>query len=378
ADPVELWPRLLDRPTHMAATELFAHETQPRRGATTSNVRALLDWSEMLGPEPLPRSLARSLLAVPHKQTLEGWLAELPARASDPVSGRDLATAIKERLGPVEADGSDNPGEGLTFAATATREFEVEYWKTIAKLAHGRFRNKVNADCVRDKPTRSALAHHRRDLEALARHLTAQHAEAIEQAGLKGTAWVGAHAFSWRTDFDFDWMGGWSKNQKRGGQECNVVARIPGRDPGQAVIMADHYDTAYMHDHYDKDEGGDGARVAAAGADDNHSATAAPLLAAPIFPPMSKASKLGCGVWLVPLTGEAFPSDCPGDRHLCQALVEGTLKVTEPGGRVRDLSGVRVRGVFVSDMIAHNNDRNRYVFQAAPGEGPASARLALE
>jgi hypothetical protein len=28
-------------------------------------------------------------------------------------------------------------------------------------------------------------------------------------------------------------------------------------------------------------------------------------------------------------------------------------------------------------MIAHNNDRNRFVFQMAPGEGPASARLAV-
>ena len=47
--------------------------------------------------------------------------------------------------------------------------------------------------------------------------------------------------------------------------------------------MADHYDTAYMADRYYPESGGCGARMAACGADDNHSATAAMMLAAPIF-----------------------------------------------------------------------------------------------
>ena len=375
ASPVELWPRLLHRPPHAAATELFAHENKPRRWATTSNVRALLEWSEMFAPEPLPRTLARALLALPRKQTLEDWLATLPDRASDPVGGRELAARIEERLGPAEDREAGISPASLTFAATATRDFEVSYWKTIATLAHGRFRNKDNADCVRDDVTRAALAHQRRDLEALGRYLIEQHAAAIDRAGSGPRAWVGEHVFSWRTDFAFDWSGGWAKNQKRRGQERNIVVRIPGRNSTEAVIMADHYDTAYMEDHYDARAGG--PRVAAAGADDNHSATAALLLAAPILLELSKAGRLGCDVWLVHLTGEEFPSDCLGARHLCQALVEGTLKVTEPGGPTHDLSGVRVRGVYLSDMIAHNNDRNRFVFQAAPGEGLASSRLAL-
>jgi hypothetical protein len=37
-----------------------------------------------------------------------------------------------------------------------------------------------------------------------------------------------------------------------------------------------------------------------------------------------------------------------------------------------------VTGAYVLDMIAHNNDRDRDVFQIAPGEGVASARLALQ
>ena len=141
--------------------------------------------------------------------------------------------------------------------------------------------------------------------------------------------------------------------------------------------MADHYDTAYMHDHYYPQEGGTEARVAAAGADDNHSATSALLLAAPIFLELSKAGRLGCDVWLVHLTGEEFPSDCLGARHLASDLVQGTLRVKEPHGPTHDLSEVKVRGLFVSDMIAHNNDRSNYVFQMAPGEGAASARMAL-
>jgi hypothetical protein len=67
-----------------------------------------------------------------------------------------------------------------------------------------------------------------------------------------------------------------------------------------------------------------------------------------------------------------------GARNLCRALVEGNLRVREFRGGERDLSGVRVKGVYVSDMIAHNNDRERSVFQIAPGEGAASAWLALQ
>jgi hypothetical protein len=369
--PVEVWPRFLDRPEHHAAVELFRHETSPRRWHTTTNVRTLLEWRDLLD-EALPPALARALLAIPRSQTLPAWLESLPRRASDPVAGADLAKGLEGLL----ADEDAEPEDSLTFEITATREFEESYWRTIAILAHGRYRTKCNADCIRDKPSQEALPTHRRELDALARHLIEQHREVIDRTGVEG-AWVGEHRFSWRTDFEFTWMGGWVKNQKEPYRERNIVVRIPGRDSSQAVIMADHYDTAYMHDHYFKSEGGTGARLAAAGADDNHSATAALLLAAPILLELSKAGQLGCDVWLVHLTGEEFPSDCLGARHLASDLVQGTLRVQEAGGTTHDLSKTRVRGVYVSDMIAHNNDRERYVYQMAPGEGPASAKLAV-
>jgi hypothetical protein len=140
--------------------------------------------------------------------------------------------------------------------------------------------------------------------------------------------------------------------------------------------MADHYDTAYMLDRYDPAYGGTKARLAAAGADDNHSATAALMLGARVFLEMSRRGELGCDVWLIHLTGEEFPADCLGARHLCQLLVEGRLSVRLRDGSWRDLSAAAVQGVYVLDMVAHNNDRERDVFQISPGTGRKSLWLA--
>ena len=136
---------------------------------------------------------------------------------------------------------------------------------------------------------------------------------------------VGDLPFRWQTDFPFPWSGGWLGNQDGKLEERDLLVMIPGRDRRRAVIMADHYDTAYMEDCYEKARGGNGARLAAAGADDNHSATAALMLGAPIFMELSRAGRLACDVWLVHLTGEEFPSDCMGARHLARSVVEGDV-----------------------------------------------------
>jgi hypothetical protein len=142
--------------------------------------------------------------------------------------------------------------------------------------------------------------------------------------------------------------------------------------------MADHYDTAYMEDLYYKEKGGKLARIAAAGADDNHSATAALMLAAPVFLKLSRAGKLNCDVWLVHLTGEEFPSDCMGARHLSKTIVEGELKLHRPGQTAVDLSSVKIDGAYVLDMIAHNRDRDRDEFQISPGLSRQSVWLAYQ
>ncbi len=65
-----------------------------------------------------------------------------------------------------------------------------------------------------------------------------------------------------------------------------------------------------------------------------------------------------------------------GARALCQRAVEKDLKIRLTDGRWRDLAKTRIEGVYVMDMIAHNNDRERDVFQIAPGAGRQSMRLA--
>src|SRR5262249_26049421 len=249
------------------------------------------------------------------------------------------------------------------------------YWETIRALAEGRYVTKNNADCVLDGPTQAHLAHHRRDLNRLGAYLVDRYREVIAVGGVPD-AFAGESLFHWRTDFAFPWMGGWLRNQSGDAEERNLIAAIPGRDRRRAIVMADHYDTAFMEDRYDKGRGGDGARLAAAGADDNHSATAAMLLAAPIFLELSRAGRLACDIWLIHLTGEEVPADCLGARHLCESLVEGELKARLPDGTQRDLSATRIHGVYLMDMIAHNNDRHRDVFQIAPGTGAQSMHLA--
>ncbi len=367
--PVELWPRLHNRPLPLATLPLYHHAGKSPGSAR--NIRKLFDAFHLRGNQPLPRRLATQLLTLAHGETLDHWLSSLPAE--------DLTASVRGLIEPEETPlprrkGAKTP-DSYTFARTARRSWEVSYWKTIATLAEGQFLNKNNADCVRDAVTQSMLPYHGRHLDPLAKYLLEYYAKQIGAAHLTGKAVAGEHRFQWQTDFDFSWMGGWLMNQDKSA-ECNVIAVIPGKDRSHAVIMADHYDTAYMADRYDKSCGGRGARLAACGADDNHSATAALMLAAPIFLEMSKKGLLGCDVWLVHLTGEEFPADCLGARHLSQALVEGNLALDLPDGSKHDLSGTQVRGVYVSDMIAHNNDREHDIFQMAPGTSRASLKLA--
>src|SRR5437667_1165749 len=173
-------------------------------------------------------------------------------------------------------------------------------------------------------------------------------------------------------------MGGWLHNQEGKTYERNILVKIPGRDRRRAVIMADHDDTAYMHDRYDRAEGGTGARLSAQGSDDNCSATAALMLGARPFLELSKEGKLDCDVWLLHLTGEEYPAEGLGACRMCQWLVEGTLALSGKNGLRKDLSGVRMQGIYVLDMIAHNINRDRNIFQISPGASRESQWLALQ
>jgi hypothetical protein len=103
------------------------------------------------------------------------------------------------------------------------------------------------------------------------------------------------------------------------------------------------------------------------------------MLAAPILMELSQAGKLATDVWLVHLTGEEFPSDCLGARHLTQGLVEGALPAREAGAkRKKNVGRVTIDGLYVMDMIAHNNDRHPDIFQMCPGASRQSMWLALQ
>jgi hypothetical protein len=377
---IMLAPRMLARPGHVEAAHLFDHDPGRARGATANNVRNLLEACEHHGG-PLPLGLARALVHAPKHEHLDGWLEKLPGLARHADGGARCVAELRAVVGGAAAG-----GEALTFGATAGRAFEERLWTTIASLAEGEFRMKENADAVlvnqgktggaRARAARLELAQHR-DLDRLGDHLHQRYRALIDAHQMAGNARVADHLFRWETEFPLRWSESWSRNQTREARERNVVLMIPGRNRREAVIMADHYDTAYMEDVYERERGGDGLRAAAAGADDNHSATATLLLAADVLLPLSREGKLARDVWLVHLTGEEFPADCLGARALARAIVERRLRLAADDGAIIDVSGVRVTGAFVLDMIAHNNDHVRDVFQIAPGEGAASARLAL-
>jgi hypothetical protein len=373
AHAVELWPRLLRRPERLAALQhLGGREHYARQ--TALNALRLLEIRR-LWEGTLDRDFARHLLRIPRRESLDDWLASLPERADDPSAAR----LVRQHLdGALEPQPSPPPAEALTLEETATRGFEERLWGDIATLAHGRYRNKDNADCIDDPATRRRLGEHcRRDLDALADYLLDRHRQAIAAAGMAGRAQCAAQLFTWRTELEYPHFGGWRRAQG-GEHERNVLLLIPGRDRSQAVVMADHYDTAYMEDLYEAARGGDGARVAAAGADDNHSATATLLQAASPLLLLAREGRLARDVWLLHLTGEEFPADCLGARHFCQALVERSLRVRLDSGAELDLGGTRVVGAFVLDMIAHNRESGQDVFQISPGRGAPALRLARE
>ena len=373
--PIELWPRFLQRAPHLANIELHRNleEKSPRR--TLFNVRKLLHAWELQGHAPLRRSFARRLMTTSDGQSLSAWLKSLPGKTSKPARGKELAEHVEhcldsERRAPLP--------KALTYRHTANRAFEVAYWKTIKQLSSPPYVNKNNADCVLDDVTQAKSKHHQRDLDDLGAYLLSYYDRLLAETKMGDTALVGELPFRWHTEYAFPWMGGWVHNQEGKAYERNLLVVIPGRDRSRAVIMADHYDTAYMHDIFDKHEGGCGARLSAPGADDNCSATAALMLGARPFLELSRQGKLECDIWLVHLTGEEYPAEGLGACRLCQWLVERSLKLRAADGTWHDLSNVRIQGLYVLDMIAHNNSKGRNVFQISPGVSSASLWLAQE
>jgi hypothetical protein len=339
-----------------------------------SDLTGYLTVTDEAGSSP-PKMELWPRMSVPSESAKTRTVARPP---SDVERSKRAAEAFIRQLG-MPAEKSFDVRIALTYHRTAARSFEVRYWKTIAKLAEGKYLNKNSADCAQDAATQARIPYPERDLDQLGDHLLAHYRKLASDAGMTNRVVIGELPFRWQTDFEFPWMEGWLNSQTGKLHERNIVVVIPGRDRKQAVVMGDHYDTAYMEDTYGYRSGkNDGARLAASGADDNHSATAALMLAAEIFMELSREGKLERDIWLVHLTGEEFPSDCLGARYLAQKLVEGTCRLQACDGSSVDLSRAAIRGVFVLDMIAHNNEKRRDIFQVAPGADLQSLWLAYQ
>jgi hypothetical protein len=384
AHPVELWPRLMRRESYLYALHNFDNLEEHYFHQTSLNILRVLD-SHLLLRKIVPRSFARRILRIPEHESLESWLDSLPVKASNPKEGEKLRQELESCLEPALKSETNSlllevkpfPVEKLetiTFDQTATHAFEEAWWNDIYKLSNGDYINKNNADCVRDPVTLEHLLHRHRDLERLGDYLLSRHRDAIAAAKMENKASCGEIPFLWNTDFDFSAFGGWKNNQEGHTNERNLLVIIPGKNRNAAIVMADHYDTAYKEDVYD----GVGARIASAGADDNCSATATLLQASPIFLKLSKEGLLEHDIWLLHLTGEEFPSDCMGSRHFAQALVEKTLQMRLNNGQMMGLSGVHIVGVYIMDMIGHNRNNEIDMFQISPGKGHASLQLAWQ
>jgi hypothetical protein len=374
-NPVELWPRMQKRELYLSAIRDFDTINDHYAHQTSLNIISLFESWEMNKRKSLKRTFAQNLLNIAKHKTLEQWLDELDIHATLP----EKAAAIRKSLQKIIEDQYDSVlPEPLTFSETSARKFEENWWNDIKFLAQGEFVYKDNADIMLDDTTLSLVIKQQRDLEALGDYFINRYRKVISTAGMEGKAMVGELAFKWNTLFDFLQYGGWLANQQEKTYERNILVVIPGKNRKQAVVLGDHYDTAYMEDIYEKSRGGSGARLAAKGADDNYSASSTLLQAAPIFLNLSKEGKLERDIWLIHLTGEEFPSDCMGARNFCQSLIEKNLILSTGENKRIDLSDTEITGVYVMDMIGHNRDTDQDVFQISPGKSPESLYLAYQ
>jgi hypothetical protein len=375
SNPVELWPRMLGRDLYMAALNDFVNGHDHYSHQTPKNIHSLIDSWQLQNNKPLTRSFAHKLLNLAKHKSLEQWLDELRLHSETPEAGLAMKSALEKIIEPSEPSALPM---SITYDETANRQFEEAWWNDIKFLAHGEFIYKDNADITNDDITKRLVTKTKRDIEPLGNYFIKRHRKAIAEAGMEGVALCGELPFKWQTDFDFSLYGGWVGNQEGRHHERNILVVIPGKNRKQAVVLGDHYDTAYMEDIFERERGGSGARLAANGADDNYSASATLLQAAPLFLKLSKDGKLERDIWLIHLTGEEFPSDCMGARNFCRSLIEKNLSLKIDDEMSVDLSKTEIVGVYVMDMIGHNRDNDQDVFQISPGKSAASLHLAWQ
>lgn len=146
--------------------------------------------------------------------------------------------------------------------------------------------------------------------------------------------------------------------------EQNLIAVIPGRavdHDKKPIILADHYDTAFAQKVFART----GQRVSVPGADDNGTASATLLRAAEILPSLH----LRRDIYLVHVTGEEFPADSLGARHL---VMDWLNKKQDIGGIVlMDMIGYSLYKRDGARGPAHRT----HLFQVSPGFSDESRQL---
>lgn len=358
----KMWMRayLSDRDGEKALASL--EDAEGEEPETTSlNVKKLQEFNRLLG-EALTEDLASALLnPVSDEAPYSKWKSQLPAPVQALVTG-------------VVAEGTrSRPVAALTFKSTVTSEYEHEYWTHIRTLSEGAFVNKNNCDCAATSSDPEGLDEHcdKNHLPSVASYLKNYY----RKLGLA----VHSQIFKWKIDFTIPWWDGLKEPQE------NLIVVIHGKDGkphDEAVVLADHYDTAYMGDVYEgenysqktKTPETTGHRHASKGADDNYSGTATLMQAALAL----RDLPLKRDVWLVHITGEEFPADGLGTRNFAQALVEGQKLIAGQ-------KNPKIVGVYQLDMIGHSTERDALkpgqrpkpaIFQISPGRGERAAGLA--
>ncbi len=143
----------------------------------------------------------------------------------------------------------------------------------------------------------------------------------------------------------------------RGIPQSNLIAVITGKRSDKPVLMADHIDTAFGEDVFDKT----GERKSVPGADDNATATSALLRAAETHVEIARARQPEQDIWYLHLTGEEFPSDSLGARHFVSELASNNQSIS---------------GLVLLDMTGYRVEKTDPLFQISSGNSAESLRLA--
>ena len=267
----------------MAAATLFTQADDPRPQQTARNCRKLLVARGTLGGRPLPRSFARRLLtAARARRRWTSGSMPCPAGRTTPraaMAGGRAAPRASNPSRPMRA--GTRAAHVRAHGAEGVRGRLLERDGHALGQADSRTGTMPTASATRPPDGRSK--HDRRDLETAGRLPARVPHPGDHGRRDAGPCWPGTCRFTGAPTSPSPGRTAGCRNQGAEPRERDLIVDHPRpRSRSRAVIMADHYDTAYMEDRYRENTTRSGPRLAAPGADDNGSATAAPAAGRPL------------------------------------------------------------------------------------------------